>query len=72
MADSEQGRIPWRKSAVSAASNCAEVAFVGDSVLMRHSRNPSGPVLSFSQAEWAAFVAGVRGGEFDAPTIGEP
>jgi Domain of unknown function (DUF397) len=72
VADSEQGRIPWRKSTASAASNCAEVAFVGDSILLRHSRNPSGPVLSFSQVEWAAFLAGARGGEFDAPTIDGP
>jgi hypothetical protein len=41
------------------------VAFDGDLVHMRHSQNPSGPVLTFSLAEWAAFVAGVRVGEFD-------
>jgi hypothetical protein len=69
VADSDQGRILWRKSVASVTSNCAEVAFVGDSVLLRHSRNPSGPVLSFSRAEWAAFVAGMRSGEFDAPSI---
>lgn len=68
MADSEQVRISWRKSAASAGGDCAEVAFVGESVLMRHSRDPVGPVLSFSQSEWAAFLVGVRNGEFDAPT----
>lgn len=65
MADSEQGPVSWRKSKASASGNCAEVAFDGDLVHMRHSQNPSGPVLTFSLAEWAAFVAGVRVGEFD-------
>jgi predicted secreted Zn-dependent protease len=66
--DPEQGRISWRKSAASAGGDCAEVAFADELVLMRHSRDPSGPVLSFSQSEWAAFLVGVRSGEFDVPT----
>jgi hypothetical protein len=32
---------------------------------MRNSQRPDGPVLKFSHAEWEAFVAGVRDGEFD-------
>lgn len=66
MTDSEQAGILWRKSTASNPSECAEVAFVRESVLMRHSQDPSGPVLTFSQAEWAAFLTGVRRGEFDA------
>jgi len=34
-------------------------------VLVRDSKDREGPVLSFSPDEWAAFTAGVRGGEFD-------
>lgn len=67
MADSEQDSIPWRKSTASGGGECAEVAFVGESVRMRHSQDPSGPMLTFSQSEWAAFLVGVRGGEFDSP-----
>jgi len=37
---------------------------------MRHSQDPSGRVLTFSLAEWAAFVTGVRRGEFDASADG--
>jgi hypothetical protein len=66
VADSEQAGIVWRKSTASNPSECAEVAFVGESVLMRHSQDPSGPVLAFSLAEWAAFLTGVHRGEFDA------
>jgi Domain of unknown function (DUF397) len=65
VSDPDLSRAEWRKSAASTQGDCAEVAFVAGSVLMRHSQSPSGPVLAFSPAEWAAFLAGVRNGEFD-------
>jgi Domain of unknown function (DUF397) len=55
----------WRKSTASGDTNCVEVSFGGESVLMRHSRNQHGPFLSFSRPEWEAFLTGVRDGEFD-------
>ena len=67
MTDSEASSLTWRKSKASEAGNCVEVAFGGESVLIRHSQNPSGPVLSFSHLEWTAFLQGARGGEFDLP-----
>ncbi len=57
--------VLWRKSSASGASECVEVAFVEESVLVRRSQDPSGPALTFSGPEWAAFVADVRNGEFD-------
>lgn len=61
--------LEWIKSVVSGSQggNCVEVAFANDEVLVRDSKNPAGPVLRFNSAEWAAFVAGARDGEFDAP-----
>ena len=57
----------WRKSTVSGTSgNCVEVAtnlFTG-LVAVRDSKNPNGPVLTFSEAEWKAFIRGVREGQF--------
>jgi hypothetical protein len=49
-----------------------EVADAGDLILVRHSKDRSGPVLAFSVEEWVAFLAGVRADEFDpaAPTLG--
>jgi hypothetical protein len=35
--------------------------------LMRDTKDPDGPVLAFTAAEWEAFVAGVKDGEFDLP-----
>jgi hypothetical protein len=66
---SESGPVTWRKSSASdsGGNDCVEVAFVGDGVLVRHSRNPSGPILSFTPAEWRAFLTGTLNGEFDLP-----
>jgi Domain of unknown function (DUF397) len=57
----------WRKSTLSGTNGCIEVAFVGGRVAIRNSKNPSGPVLTFSPTEWEAFLGGVRRGEFNAP-----
>ncbi len=65
MADTDRAPIVWRKSMASASGNCVEVAFTDEAVLLRNSKEPSGPVLSFSHSEWVAFLAGARGGEFD-------
>jgi uncharacterized protein DUF397 len=57
----------WRKSTFSNASgNCVEVAGLSDgSIAVRNSRDTSGPALVYTRAEIAAFLAGVRNGEFD-------
>jgi hypothetical protein len=65
VADSDQDRMSWRKSTASGDTGCAEVALEGDMVHMRHSQDPSGHVLTFSMAEWAAFLEGARKGEFN-------
>jgi len=33
---------------------------------VRDSKNPHGPKLIFTPAEWEAFTSGIRVGEFDA------
>lgn len=68
MTDAESGDYAWRKSRASQTNgNCVEVALGADTVRIRHSLDPSGAVLSFSHAEWRAFLAGARSGEFDLP-----
>ncbi|MER5866744.1 DUF397 domain-containing protein [Kitasatospora sp. NPDC002040] len=42
-----------------------QIAFVGEYIAMRDGREPEGPVLVFTPAEWRAFVLGARDGEFD-------
>jgi Domain of unknown function (DUF397) len=57
----------WIKSSLSMANgNCVEVAGLSSGFIrVRDSKNPRGPVLGFTPAEWDAFVGGVRNGEFD-------
>ncbi|WP_307832713.1 DUF397 domain-containing protein [Planomonospora sp. ID91781] len=69
----------WRKSSHSGGgSNCIEVALADDAqavgghkadaerlFLVRDSKDPDGPVLTFTPSEWDAFLAGVKDGEFD-------
>jgi hypothetical protein len=57
----------WRKSARSGAvGNCVEVAKLADGeIAVRNSRYPSGPALIYTRAEIAAFLTGVKDGEFD-------
>jgi uncharacterized protein DUF397 len=58
-------RAAWRKSTRSGNNGCVEVAFVGNQVAVRDSKDRGGPVLVFTAHEWEAFVGGVRTGEFE-------
>jgi hypothetical protein len=66
------GDINWLKSKHSNPSgNCVEVACLpGGEIAMRNSRFPGGPVLLYTQAEVAAFLAGAKDGEFDGMVAG--
>jgi hypothetical protein len=59
--------VIWRKSRHSNPSgNCVEIAELPDGmVAIRNSRHPSGPALICAPAEFSAFLAAAREGEFD-------
>ncbi|WP_322770464.1 DUF397 domain-containing protein [Frankia sp. Cr1] len=60
--------LSWRKSSHSTGNggNCVEVATLPDGgQAVRDSKHPNGAVLLFTPAEWTAFLAGARDGEFD-------
>jgi len=48
----------WRKSSYSTSStgNCVEVVF-GQTVALRDSKNPAGPMITMSPAAWRAFLS---------------
>lgn len=54
----------WHKSSRSSANggNCVEVASDGPGVVaVRDSKDPDGPALVFSPADWSAFLASLKG-----------
>ncbi|BAL86092.1 hypothetical protein AMIS_8720 [Actinoplanes missouriensis 431] len=64
----QNATLTWRKSSRSgAAGHCVEVAEVPAAVLVRDSKDVTGPVLTFGAGDWTGFIAGVRAGEFDRP-----
>jgi Domain of unknown function (DUF397) len=62
------GRASWRKSAFSQMNgNCVQIVrLLSDRIGIRDTKdNGTGPVLIFTDAEWNAFMAGAKEGEFD-------
>lgn len=57
----------WFRSSRCDTGNCVEVMFEDGYVHVRSNVNGAmSPALAFTPAEWEAFVAGVKAGEFDA------
>jgi hypothetical protein len=59
------GAHEWRSPLHCGAATCAQVAVARDAVYIRDSKDPEGTPLRFTHAEWRAFVASVRDGQFD-------
>jgi hypothetical protein len=56
----------WRKSTYCGSQSCVEVAdLTAPAILIRDGKNPDGSVLSFGRGPWAAFVTGIKEGDFD-------
>ena len=71
MTTANSAAFEWRKASASVASGaCVEVAPLPDGgVAVRDSKDQSGPMLQFTQKEWAAFAAGMAAGEFESLTV---
>jgi len=66
----ELASVEWRISThtTSGSGNCVEAGPLNDGtgrVALRHSHHPDGAIVVYTAAEWDAFTAGVRDGEFD-------
>ncbi|WP_308249886.1 DUF397 domain-containing protein [Sphaerisporangium fuscum] len=62
--------IAWHISTKSenGGGSCVEAGPLADGsgrVAVRHSHHPDGEVIVYTRAEWQAFIAGVKDGEFD-------
>ncbi|MFD0883361.1 DUF397 domain-containing protein [Streptosporangium algeriense] len=67
-------KVRWRKSSLSGnnGGNCVEVAELkgvghADLVAVRDSKDPEGPKLFFTSAEWDAFLNSVKAGDLGRP-----
>jgi hypothetical protein len=56
------GVMWWKSSYSGYNSNCVEMAEVSGQVRVRDSKVKRGPSLSFSRADWSAFLAEVKAG----------
>jgi hypothetical protein len=65
--DASQSTLMWRKASASKSNgSCVELAPLSNGgVAVRDSKNPEGPMLRFTPAEWSAFAHGWTTGEFD-------
>jgi hypothetical protein len=63
----DRQRARWRKASRSngQGGNCVEASTEQPVVGVRDSKDSDGPVLTFSPAQWTAFVAAVKAGKFD-------
>ncbi len=57
----------WFKSDVSGDHGCVEVAFHGDEVGVRDTKDRSKAPHVYTRHEWECFLTGVKRGEFDLP-----
>jgi hypothetical protein len=60
--------VKWFKSTRSGNNgSCVEVAQLGDDAIgVRDTKaKGQGPILTFTRAEWDAFIGGAKDGEFD-------
>jgi hypothetical protein len=54
----------FRKSTYSNQGNCVEVAVSGASILLRDSKNCSGPILTLGKSQFNGFLSALRAGRF--------
>jgi hypothetical protein len=59
----DTSHVTWRKSTYSGSNGggCLEVAHTpGPAVAVRDSKDPDGPRLAFTPADWQAFLAQIK------------
>jgi hypothetical protein len=67
LSDEELAGLAWIKANVSNHNGaCVEIASAPDKIAIRDSKDPGGPILVYTPAEFGAFLDGARNGEFDS------
>lgn len=62
----ERKNLAWYKAQSSTVNGqCVEIASGVGKIAIRDSKDPGGPILVYTSAEFSAFLDGARNGEFD-------
>jgi hypothetical protein len=63
-------KLRWFKSSASSSGACVEVAHLPEGgVALRDTKDRGRAPHFYTREEWAAFLVGVKNGEFDLPAI---
>jgi len=66
LTEAERTGLAWLKAQASSHNGaCVEIASIADKIVMRDSKDPDGPILVYTPAEFKAFLGGAQNGEFD-------
>lgn len=70
LSNEELAGIRWKVSSRSTGNGgqCVEAGPLADGsgrIAVRHSHHPEGSLIVYTRAEWDAFLAGAKDGEFD-------
>jgi predicted secreted Zn-dependent protease len=57
--------LNWHVALACNGGECIRVAPQANKIIIGDSKNPGGPVLTYSRTEWYTFVDGIRQGDFD-------
>ena len=57
--------LPWLTALSCDGGACVQVAADQDTILIRNSRQPDGPLVEYTPEEWHEFVSGIKKGDFD-------
>ena len=66
LTEHERLNLTWRKAMMSTNNGaCVTIASAPGKIVLGDSKDPSGPVLVYTHAEFNAFLDGAKNGEFD-------
>lgn len=67
LTESERRNLAWGKAQRSTNNGeCVQIASTAGKIAVRDSKDPNGPILVYTPAEFSAFLDGARNGEFDS------
>jgi hypothetical protein len=67
LSEAERTSLAWLKAQCSHQNGaCVEIASIVDKIAIRDSKDPDGPILVYTSAEFRAFLEGAQNGEFDS------